>query len=155
MIICHVAMDFSFFVLEGDVLLESSRYFRSFSFQSHAFSSHSPKSISLTLRGIKWSHDRAPSQLPLWLRPWAALLLHLLRIPFHVRHQVVGHAKSQSCCYPAISIHNLVRQLVDGKTNEKKKKQGKKIEDPSSFPLISFPTIWLPRKRSFNFFLII
>jgi hypothetical protein len=49
----------------------------------------------------------------------------------------------------------IVRKLMDGKTNEKKKKQGKKIGDPSSFPLISFPTVWLPRKWSFNFFLII
>jgi hypothetical protein len=119
-----------------------------------------------------------------------------MRIPFHVRRQVVGHAKSQSCCYPAISIPKvmfnfkilvllifllfllqpsgrllrkssrldvfvmfwltrdsaLVRQLADGKTNEKKKKQGKKIEDPPSFPLIIFPTVWLSRKWSFNFF---
>jgi hypothetical protein len=46
----------------------------------------------------------------------------------------------------------IVRKLMDGKTNENKKKQGKKIGDPSSCPLFSFPTVWLPRKWSFNFF---
>ncbi|KAE8038273.1 hypothetical protein FH972_010799 [Carpinus fangiana] len=61
----------------GDGLLESSRRFHSFSFQSHAFSSTLQNlSHSLTLSlplskilCIKWSHDRAPSQLPLWLCP--------------------------------------------------------------------------------------
>jgi hypothetical protein len=50
----------------------------------------------------------------------------------------------------------IVCKLMDGKTNEKKKKkQGKKKGDPSSLPLISFPTVWYLRKWSFNFFLII